>query len=792
MAQVSYGTITITDTNDVESIIVEYNRNQSTTTPPAQTDSGWSTNRPAWAQGYYIWQRTRIHKSGTQANDDTLGNAVCITGSTGQTGATGRGITGVETLYATNNSTTTVPTSGWQSQPPTYSSSNPKYWVKVTTTYNSGNPDVVTYLDNGITDAMATAAAANSTANTANQTANQANQTANQANQTATNAYNIATGINQHFWTIATDYATGLPAGSYITDTAIDTFKSQKTGGNLLTRSDGIWLRNGIKTLASLTGTSLIFYNPSSNAKGMELDSSALKFYDATGSVAQATFGGTQAIISGTINVYDGKIGNNANNYWYIGNYTDYNQNYSAIIKSKGTASIQLNETDTWRISTNRIHTAWAPETGTDAFKLHFPKFNDSQAVNKFWDYGLHLPTSYNDKFLYIRNASGSETLDNLLNDLDDGGYDYWKYRFYISADGSLYAKNLYVLDDDGNTTQIGGTDGVYLLKSGGTITGNLEVNGTLTKGGKTVTYLTTTPTSGQILVADGTNGSIKTSGYTIATSVPSGAIFTDYRVKTEARGSTTMYLAGSNSSGTVSQGTLLTDSGVYIQTSSSSTNLVVPKVNGYTLAAASAKGVDTSLTTSSTSTNLPTSKAVVDLIKQYLPLTGGSITGPVNFGDSVSIDDLTAGNLIVNGAGRFTNGLYGDLIGNADTATKVGNDLKIQLNGGTTEGTNQFTFNGSAAKTVNITKSSIGLGNVENKSSATIRGELTSSNVTTALGFTPYNATNPNGYTANTGTVTSVKVQGSNGLTGSGTVTTSGTITLSHDDTSSQASSCY
>jgi len=38
----------------------------------------------------------------------------------------------------------------------------------------------------------------------------------------------------------------------------------------------------------------------------------------------------------------------------------------------------------------------------------------------------------------------------------------------------------------------------------------------------------------------------------------------------------------------------------------------------------------------------------------------------------------------------------------------------------------------------VNITKANIGLGNVENKSSATIRSEITSSNVTTALGFTP------------------------------------------------------
>lgn len=38
------------------------------------------------------------------------------------------------------------------------------------------------------------------------------------------------------------------------------------------------------------------------------------------------------------------------------------------------------------------------------------------------------------------------------------------------------------------------------------------------------------------------------------------------------------------------------------------------------------------------------------------------------------------------------------------------------------------------------VTKSQVGLGNVENKSSATIRGELTKGNVTTALGFTPAN----------------------------------------------------
>lgn len=55
--------------------------------------------------------------------------------------------------------------------------------------------------------------------------------------------------------------------------------------------------------------------------------------------------------------------------------------------------------------------------------------------------------------------------------------------------------------------------------------------------------------------------------------------------------------------------------------------------------------------------------------------------------------------------------------------------------------GTNSAVYNGTETATFNVTKAGIGLGNVENKSSATIRGELTSSNVTTALGYTPVNS---------------------------------------------------
>ena len=45
----------------------------------------------------------------------------------------------------------------------------------------------------------------------------------------------------------------------------------------------------------------------------------------------------------------------------------------------------------------------------------------------------------------------------------------------------------------------------------------------------------------------------------------------------------------------------------------------------------------------------------------------------------------------------------------NIPTSASTSSSLVIKLNGGTTEGTNQFTFNGSAAKSINITPSAIG-----------------------------------------------------------------------------------
>jgi hypothetical protein len=72
--------------------------------------------------------------------------------------------------------------------------------------------------------------------------------------------------------------------------------------------------------------------------------------------------------------------------------------------------------------------------------------------------------------------------------------------------------------------------------------------------------------------------------------------------------------------------------------------------------------------------------------------------------------------------------------------------------------------------------RTALSITNVENKSSATIRGEITSGNVTAALGFTPYNATNPSGYISG---ITSLMVTTALGYTPTSVTGLTGTQTV-------------
>lgn len=85
-----------------------------------------------------------------------------------------------------------------------------------------------------------------------------------------------------------------------------------------------------------------------------------------------------------------------------------------------------------------------------------------------------------------------------------------------------------------------------------------------------------------------------------------------------------------------------------------------------------------------------------------------------------------------------FTNALKTKLDGISTGANKV---INSATNGNVTiDGVEAtvYTHPGTGTNPHGMTKADIGLGNAENKTSATIRGEITSANVTAALGFTP------------------------------------------------------
>lgn len=76
-----------------------------------------------------------------------------------------------------------------------------------------------------------------------------------------------------------------------------------------------------------------------------------------------------------------------------------------------------------------------------------------------------------------------------------------------------------------------------------------------------------------------------------------------------------------------------------------------------------------------------------------------------------------------------------------------------------------------------NVTKADVGLGNVENKSSAAIRGELTKDNVTHALGYTP--PTTNTTYSANNGVSLSGTTFSNSGVRSISTGSSNGTISV-------------
>lgn len=97
------------------------------------------------------------------------------------------------------------------------------------------------------------------------------------------------------------------------------------------------------------------------------------------------------------------------------------------------------------------------------------------------------------------------------------------------------------------------------------------------------------------------------------------------------------------------------------------------------------------------------------------------------------------------------TTGAYSDLTGTPTIPTVNDATLTIQVNSVDVQ---TFTANASSNVTANIT---VPTDTNDLTNGAGFITGITSADVTTALGYTPYNSSNPNGYTSNVGTVVSV-----------------------------------
>lgn len=437
------------------------------------------------------------------------------------------------------------------------------------------------------------------------------------------------------------------------------------------------------------------------------------------------------AFYQGTVNADAGYFGD-ANNNWYIGsaefdnirNKDDALVNgvkYSALI-SKGNAALTAGH---WYLMSQDgslgIQSGWTTINGGN--------YVFDKETQKYYDMGMVEPifgskNEWDNKFLYIRRVKDPSSSQST-----------WECLFKVDKDGTIYENGTKLSDKYALKTAVGST---YLPITGGTVTGNLTVNGTLTATASKANQLTHTL-------------SINGKSWNGSADLTVGTMGVAYGGTGKSSWTTNGIIYASASS-TLSQLSLGT-AGYILQSGGTS----APSwVNPSTLNVASA------------------TKATQDgngntISDTYLRKDFDSVSQNVSFNGSVDVDDLTAGTLLVSGAAKFANGLIGNLKGTASNVPWSGitdkpktfapsahthtmaniSDWKnyvYEAQGTRTKNTVLAAPNGSDGKATfrtlveadipALSKSKVGLGNVDNTADST-KNVLSASKLTTARNIT-------------------------------------------------------
>lgn len=221
--------------------------------------------------------------------------------------------------------------------------------------------------------------------------------------------------------------------------------------------------------------------------------------------------------------------------------------------------------------------------------------------------------------------------------------------------------------------------------------------------------------------------------------------------------------------------------------------NLQVTKLNNYTPAAAMAKAVDTSISSASTSDNLPTSAAVASFVENKGYLTSADIASVLKYkGTIASVANLpTTGNttgdvwhITADGSEYAWDGSIWQELGTAVDLS--GYALKSELP------TDTNTWRTIQVNDSDILGSGITTGKLNLKAGTNISLSNSSGTVTiTGPDLSNYATLDDIGQLGG-GTVTSITLKAGSGIaldTDNTAITTTGTRTISHSDTSSQAS---